>query len=156
MLPCAVAPPSAEATPSTTGGSTVTSGPQVVGGPSGIDGAVHFTSQQSMNKQQLSSSSSLTKAASAIGYNASLSSLSQLQQSNPAVAAARLNQFKLECGRIARRELMELDAIERAFRDDMNVHGKGWSMLRQWLLSKYFEGGEIVNQEAIGTAREEV
>ena len=50
---------------------------------------------------------------------------------------------------------MELDAIERAFCDDMHVHGKGYSTLQQWLLSKYFEGLERVNQEATGTAREE-
>ena len=112
------------ATPATTSGSTVTSGtqpPMKKAPPTSIDGAVHFTSQQqSMNKQQLSSSSS-TKAASVLGQNASPSS-SQSHQSNPAVATAQLHQqLKLERGRIARRELLELDAIERAFRDDMTV-----------------------------------
>jgi histone H3/H4 len=91
----------AAAAPSTTGGSTFPSG-----GP-----------QQPPNKQQQLSATSSSKTTSGIGQNA----LSQSQQSNPAVVAAQLNQIKIERGRIARRELMELDAIERAFRDDMTV-----------------------------------
>ena len=93
----------ASVAPSTTGGSTFSSG-----GP-----------QQPPNKQQQLSSTSSTKTTTSVpGQNASLS---QSQQSNPAVVAAQLNQIKIERGRIARRELMELDAIERAFRDDMTV-----------------------------------
>lgn len=128
------------ATPSTTGGSTIIGGGPQQPPMKKANVVVGFTSQQqSMNKQQLSSSST-TKTTSGIGNNASSSS--QSQQSNPALsAAAQLNQFKLERGRIARRELMELDAIERAFREDMTV----WAGPTMVLSHSSSRGGEGEN-----------
>ena len=85
--------------------------------------SIQFSSQYSSPKKKASGSSntagsSATASSGGSNIGGSSGGVSKVTVPN---SAAQLNQFKLEKAQIAKRELAEMDAIERAFREDENV-----------------------------------
>ncbi|KAL7541338.1 hypothetical protein ACHAXR_011964 [Thalassiosira sp. AJA248-18] len=84
--------------------------------------SIKFSSQYASSLKKKTSNiggATASHVGSSGGGNSNNSKLPNI--SSTANSASQLNQFKLEKAQIAKRELAEMDAIERAFREDENV-----------------------------------